>query len=114
MLSGKSPAKAWVFFNGERDSTGTTSSANTNRQILASYNVTSVSRVAAGQYRVNVAAGVLPDTSYLVLTSSVGQGYSSRDAGFTNTTTQAGVTTRALQSPGTLTDVAAVDVAIFD
>lgn len=114
MLSGRSPAKAWVIFNGERDTTGATSTANTNRQIVASYNVTSVSRVAAGQYRVNVPAGVLPDVNYLTVMSSIGQGYASRDAAFTNTATQAGLTTRALQSPGTLADVAAVDVAIFD
>lgn len=76
--------------------------------------VTSVSRVAAGQYRINVPAGVLPDASYLTVMSSIGQGYASRDAAFTNTATQAGLTTRALQTPGTLADVAAVDVAIFD
>lgn len=113
MLGGQSPAKAWVQFNGERNTSGTLDATNTNRQIIASYNVTSVARVAAGQYRVNFTTG-MPDANYVCLNSGIGQGFSSRDASFTNTTSQCGITTRALQTPGTLADIAAVDVVIFD
>lgn len=114
MLGGQSPAKAWVVFDGERNTGGTLDATNTNRQIIASYRVGSVSRTAAGTYTVNIEAGALPDANYCAVMSSVGQGLASRNATFSHTATQLGVTTRSVSAPGTLIDVARVDVAIFD
>jgi hypothetical protein len=53
--TGSAPAyacRAWVNFDGTRDTTGAVSTANTNRLIRASGNVTSVLRNGAGDYTV--------------------------------------------------------------
>ncbi len=46
-------AKAWVNFDGTKDTTGATSTANTNRLIRASENVASVLRNSVGDYTVS-------------------------------------------------------------
>lgn len=114
LLNARGAAKAWVIFNGENDTTGAASSANTNRQIIAAYNVTSVSRSAAGTYVANISAGVLPDANYCEVYGSTGQGYASRNASVAATATALAITTRSMSVPGTLADVARVMVAIFD
>lgn len=114
LLNAKGAAKAWVIFNGENDSSGAASSANTNRQILAAHNVDSVLRTAAGTYVENLTSGALPDANYCEIYGSQGQGYASRNATFTPTATQLGITTRSLSVPGTPADVARCMVAIFD
>jgi hypothetical protein len=53
--TGSAPAyacRAWVNFDGTRDSSGATSTANTNRFIRASGNVTSVLRNGTGDYTI--------------------------------------------------------------
>jgi len=53
--SGSAPSyacRAWVNFDGTKDTTGATSTANTNRLIVASGNVTSVFRNSQGNYTV--------------------------------------------------------------
>jgi hypothetical protein len=53
--TGSAPAyacRAWVNFDGTRDTTGAVSTANTNRFIRASGNVTSVLRNSAGNYTI--------------------------------------------------------------
>jgi hypothetical protein len=53
--SGSAPSyacRAWVNFDGTRDTTGAVSTANTNRLINASGNVASVLRNAAGDYTI--------------------------------------------------------------
>lgn len=55
--------RAWVNFDGTRDSTGTASTANTNRFIRASGNVTSVLRNGTGDYTVNFTTA-MPDANY--------------------------------------------------
>jgi hypothetical protein len=53
--TGSAPAyacRAWVNFDGTRDTTGATSTANTNRLIRASGNVTSVLRNSTGSYTI--------------------------------------------------------------
>ena len=47
------PIKAWVNFDGTKDTIGTTSTSNTNRLIRSSYNVSSVLRSGTGDYTVN-------------------------------------------------------------
>jgi hypothetical protein len=56
-------ARAWVSFSGTLDSTGAVSSANTNRFINGSGNVTNVLRQATGQYYIFFATP-MPDAGY--------------------------------------------------
>jgi hypothetical protein len=55
--------RAWVNFDGTRDSTGAASTANTARFIRASGNVSSVVRNGAGAYTVNFTTA-MPDANY--------------------------------------------------
>lgn len=55
--------RAWVNFDGTRDTTGAVSTANTNRFIRASGNVTSVQRVGVGLYQINFTTA-MPDANY--------------------------------------------------
>ena len=48
-------ARAWVTFDGSRDTTGAASAANTDRFIYGSANVTNVLRTNPGNYFVNFA-----------------------------------------------------------
>ena len=57
--------RAWVNFDGTKDSTGATSTANTNRLILGSGNVSSVLRNGAGDYTVAFTTA-MPDENYAV------------------------------------------------
>lgn len=61
-----SPIVAWVSFNGFRNTSNVISATNTPRLINASYNVSSVSRTAAGCYTINFATS-LTDANYLIL-----------------------------------------------
>lgn len=72
--------RAWVNFDGTKDSTGAASTANTARFIRASGNVSSVMRNGAGDYTVNFTTA-LPDVNYAVsVTGALGGG--SGDANF--------------------------------
>jgi len=64
--SGSAPiygCRAWVNFDGTRDTTGATSTANTNRLIRASGNVTSVLRNGTGDYTITFTTA-MPDANY--------------------------------------------------
>jgi hypothetical protein len=72
--TGSAPAyacRAWVNFDGTRDTTGAVSTANTNRLIRASGNVASVLRNAAGGYTVNFTTAMSDANYSVVLTSSI-------------------------------------------
>jgi hypothetical protein len=58
--------RAWVNFDGTKDSTGAVSTANTARFIRASGNVTSVVRDGVGDYTVNFTVA-MPDANYCAL-----------------------------------------------
>jgi hypothetical protein len=60
-----SPIVAWVYFNGFRNTSGNIDYTNTNRQIKASYNISSVERTAAGCYTINFATSLI-DANYLI------------------------------------------------
>lgn len=62
-------ARAWVNFEGTRDDTGAVSTANTNRLIRASGNVSSVLRNGTGEYTVNFTVA-MPDANYAFVASS--------------------------------------------
>ncbi len=67
--SGDAPiygCRAWVNFDGSKDSTGAASTANTARLIRASGNVSSVTRTGTGNYTVNFASA-MPDTNYILV-----------------------------------------------
>lgn len=93
---------------------GAASTANTNRQIVASYNVTSVSRSAVGTNVVNVPSGVLSDIALGVPCTAQGAGYASQNAAVANTVTAIAITTRALSAPTALADIDGVFVGIVD
>ena len=61
---------AWVNFDGTKDTTGAASTANTNRLIRASSNVTSVLRNAAGDYTVNFTSALV-DANYCLTGSTL-------------------------------------------
>ena len=66
--SGVAPSygcRAWVNFDGTRDTSGAVSSANTDRLIRAQGNVSSVLRNGAGDYTVNFTVAML-DENYAV------------------------------------------------
>ena len=66
--TGSAPAyacRAWVNFDGTRDTTGAVSTANTNRLIRASGNVTSVLRNNAGDYTITFTTP-MSDANYSV------------------------------------------------
>lgn len=69
--TGSAPAyacRAWVNFDGTRDTSGAVSTANTNRLIRASGNVTSVLRNGTGDYTVNFATA-MADANYSAVTT---------------------------------------------
>lgn len=66
--SGDAPiygCRAWVNFDGTKDSTGAASTANTARLIRASGNVSSVMRNGTGDYTVNF-TNAMADANYVV------------------------------------------------
>lgn len=62
-------ARAFVNFDGTRDTTGAVSTANTNRLIRASGNVTSVLRNGTGDYTVSFTTA-MPDANYSAVVSA--------------------------------------------
>lgn len=76
-------ARAWVRFNGNKNTSGTTDASNTNRQILGSGNVASVLKNGTGDYTVTFSTA-LPSANYV----GIGQrAYQSGDSA--NVTVQA-------------------------
>jgi hypothetical protein len=55
--------RAWVRFNGNKNSSGVTDASNTARQILGSGNVTSVTKISSGRYTVDFEVD-LPSSNY--------------------------------------------------
>jgi hypothetical protein len=71
--TGSAPAyacRAWVNFDGTRDTSGAVSTANTNRLIRASGNVTSVLRNSVGNYTITFTTP-MSDANYSAAGNSV-------------------------------------------
>ena len=71
--TGSAPAyacRAWVNFDGTRDTTGAVSTANTNRLIRSSGNVTSVLRNGTGDYTITFTTA-MSDANYSVVGSVI-------------------------------------------
>ena len=67
--SGDAPVyacRAWVNFDGTKDTSGASSTANTNRLIRASGNVASVLRNGTGDYTITFTTD-MPDSDYCVV-----------------------------------------------
>ena len=77
--SGDAPVygcRAWVNFDGTKDTSGASSTANTNRLIRASGNVASVLRNGTGDYTITFTTA-MPDADYCAVsmaTRDVGEG----------------------------------------
>lgn len=92
--SGAAPiygCRAWVNFDGTRDSGGAASAANTNRFIRAAGNVASVLRNGTGNYTITLTTA-LPDANYAVTfggrrSDDVGNNEASPQLSFSNPTT---------------------------
>jgi hypothetical protein len=67
-------AKAWLKFDGTRDTSNITSTLNTNRFIYSSFNISSVLRKGTGDYRITFATPFPAQTYTLVGTSNQKQG----------------------------------------
>jgi len=121
--SGSAPiygCRAWVNFDGTKDTTGATSTANTNRLIRASGNVTSVLRNGVGDYTVTFTTA-MPDGNYSIALSASGvyngtvfcTDGSSDLAPNPRTSSSIRFGTRGGASSGAASDPAYVNVAIF-
>jgi hypothetical protein len=64
--------RAWVNFDGTKDTTGAASTSNTNRLIRASGNVTSVLRNGTGDYTITFTTA-MPDANYAAMLSGGSQ-----------------------------------------
>lgn len=100
---------AWVNFDGTKDTTGATSTANTNRLIRASSNVSSVSRNSAGDYTINF-SNILANSNYCINftvgtdTTSTSTMYRHIEAPFGQAPTSSSVRVRVSDSAGTAVD----------
>jgi len=120
--SGSAPSyacRAWVNFDGTRDTTGAVSTANTNRFIRSSGNVASVLRNAVGDYTITFTTA-MSDANYSICLSTLSTNTSSITIGAAvkgNFLT--GVTNKTASSITILTattvgvDVPEINAAIF-
>jgi hypothetical protein len=123
--SGSAPiyaCRAWVNFDGTKDSSGSTSTSNTNREIRDSGNVSSVLRNGSGSYTINFTTN-MEDDDYCCLISTVnrasnsGVGYSVGYGGdntdpTTFSTSQVLITIKRTDNQ-TFVDTGLISVAIF-
>jgi hypothetical protein len=61
--------RAWVAFDANRNAAGTADTTNTTRYLIASGNVTSVTKTATGKYTVLITTA-LPDANYSYFTAA--------------------------------------------
>jgi hypothetical protein len=111
-------AKAWVSFDGTKDTTGAVSTANTNRQIRASFNVTSVLRNGAGDFTITFTTA-MPDANFAVLATTRGSVTNDADDVISvhPTTDPTTTTVRIINhnaSLGAQRDVSYISLAIYD
>jgi hypothetical protein len=94
--SGSAPIfapRAWVAFDALRDSSGATTTANTNRFIYGSGNVTSVLKTAVGTFTITFTTD-LPDANYAVISNT---GATGTNVYFTTGTISGTLTTSSFQ-----------------
>lgn len=103
--------RAWVNFDGTKDTTGATSTANTNRLIRASGNVTSVLRNGTGDYTITFTTA-MPDANYAVQLTTLNVSYANIEGTSTNVLASS-VRVGLRNSAGTSVDRETVCVSIF-
>jgi len=104
--------RAWVRFNGQQDTGGVTSAANTDRLIIASGNVDSVLRTGAGQFTVTFTTPMpTEDYAAVVSTNHSGNGYYAVNAETNIISSSAVQIVTGYNS--TLFDPASADLAVF-
>lgn len=101
--------RAWVNFDGTRDTTGAVSTANTNRLIRASGNVTSVLRNAAGDYTITFTTA-MTDVNYSVSAITGATAAS----GFIRTPVTNGYTVNSVRIENLNTSFALIDSAVIN
>jgi hypothetical protein len=115
-VSGTAPlygCRAWVNFDGTKDTTGAVSTANTNRLIRASGNVTSVLRNGAGDFTITFTTA-MPDANYSLTAATQVTGVDFGIVSYNSTTAPTTTTVRILVSNRLVaTDNPIVSVAIF-
>ena len=99
--------RAWVNFDGTKDTTGATSTANTNRLINASGNVTSVLRNSTGNYTVTFTTA-MPDVNYATQLS-----LDSGNRHNVSSPTTSNVTVVSYNTAGSVADVTGIYVTII-
>lgn len=114
--SGNAPifaARAWVNFDGTRDTSGNPSTANTNRFIRASGNVASVSRTGTGSYAINFTTA-MDDANYSVVLTRDGNGFIRSGAFATGSVTLGTTIANSGGNIGTVSeDVTSITAAIY-
>ncbi len=115
--SGDAPTyacRAWVNFDGTKDTTGAASTSNTNRLIRASGNVASVLRNGQGDYTVTFTTA-MPDADYATLVTPRNNGSGTSYIAFVEPSTSPTVSAvRVITSTPTVRDDSpAASVAIF-
>ena len=105
-------AKAWVAFDATRNAAGGSDVLNTDRFIIASYNVTSVTKTATGEHTVNIPTGVLVDANYAAI--GMGRGNAIVALGSTAQTATALYLTTRVNTTGAGNDAPYNAVVIFD
>ena len=105
-------AKAWVSFDATRNAAGGTDSANTNRFIIASYNVDSVLKTATGEHTATLTAGVFADGNYCAM--GMGRGNALVALGTTAQTATACYVTTRVNSTAAPNDSPYNSLVIFD
>jgi hypothetical protein len=103
--------RAWVNFDGTRDSSGAVSTANTNRLIRASGNVTSVLRTNAGAYSVTFTTP-MSDSNYSLVISCIDPNGGSAGSFVSLSSTSASIQSIRL-SPLNTIDMSIICVQIF-
>ena len=109
--------RAWVNFDGTKDTTGTASTSNTNRLIRASGNVTSVLRNNTGDYTITFTTA-MPDANYAAMLSggsqaaTQGRGFMEQHDSVLRSTTQLRVYSLT-DTTSAVADSAVYSVAIF-
>jgi hypothetical protein len=109
--------RAWVRFDGTLDASGAASTANTNRRIIASGNVSSVLRAGKGTYTVTFTTA-MPSVDYAAVVSArhdLGNTYACNADTSALTTTSVAIAT-GWQSPttgGNTYDPTSVNLSVF-
>ena len=120
--TGSAPAyacRAWVNFDGTRDTTGAVSTANTNRLIRSSGNVASVLRNAVGDYTITFTTP-MSNANYCTIfgvmnndLNGIGSNYQALLRSVNFPTTNNLRVYSGIPSTGGLTDSPMINVAIF-